>query len=126
MKNCFELQSAMHGWKIMYVPTALFIIRLYPHRLNEPVAVYYSARNSVFVQVKKHSPFPVFRCFTMLFGDGIGVHIFRGEDRHPILYLGQNHALSYVCIMLKKRRENLKERSEVDRRGLKAIMNSSF
>ena len=123
-----NLRAQLHGWKVMYVPTALVYhkVRSSIGKMS-PKAVYYTLRNSEFVKAK-NIPLSLFlSCLTMFILGMVSEFLyFAMKHKHPILYFkAKADALRMLPVMLKKRRINLK-RMRVCSRDLREIMTPAF
>jgi GT2 family glycosyltransferase len=123
-----NFRAQLHGWKVMYVPTAIVY-----HKVGSsigkmsPMAVYYSVRNSALVKIK-NIPLSLFlRCLPVVILGMVSEFIYIAvRHRHPILYFkAKIDAIRMLRVMLKKRSANLKG-ARVDSKGLREIITPVF
>lgn len=123
-----NFRAQLHGWKVMYVPTA----NVY-HKVSSsidkisPMAAYYSVRNSEFVKIK-NIPLSLFlRCLPVVILGMVSEFIYTAvRHRHPIIFFkAKIDAIRMLRVMLKKRRVNLK-RAKVDSNSLREVMTPVF
>jgi GT2 family glycosyltransferase len=107
----FNLRAQLHGWKVLYVPTAIV-----HHKVRSSIgqmsdaAVYYTLRNSEYVRVK-NIPFSVFfRCLPVyILGMITEFFYFAVKYRRPFLYFkAKFDALKLIPAMLRKRKKIMK------------------
>jgi GT2 family glycosyltransferase len=112
-----NLRAQLHGWKVVYVPTAIVY-----HKVRSTIgsmskaAVYYSLRNSEFVRFK-NIPVSLFLRFMPEFILGMVVEFtyFVIKHRHPILYFkAKIDAMRMLPRILSKRAIILKKRKVSD------------
>ncbi len=123
-----NFRAQLHGWKVLYVPTALVYHRvrsLIGHMSN--MAVYYSLRNSEWVRIK-NIPISLFLNYMPTFMLGMISEFLRFAIKHGRMFLyfkAKFDAVRMFPMMIKKRRANLKE-MRVDSKGLRKMMTPVF
>jgi hypothetical protein len=92
-----------------------------------PMAVYYSVRNSIFVQIKNVSLSLFFKCFPAVILGTISEFLYIAvRHRHPILYCkAKIDAIKMLPVMLKKRKMNL-QAAKVNTESLRKLMTPVF
>lgn len=123
-----NFRAQLHGWKVLYVPTALVYHKV-RSSIGEmsPMAVYYTLRNSGFVKIK-NIPLSLFlRCLPVFMLGMVSEFLyFAIKHKRPTLYFkAKIDAIRMLPVMLKKRRVNLKG-AKVDSRYLREIMTPVF
>jgi hypothetical protein len=123
-----NFRAQLHGWKVLYVPTALVYHKV-RSSIGEmsPMAVYYTLRNSEFVKIK-NIPLSLFlRCLPVFILGMVSEFLyFAVKHKRPTLYFkAKIDAIRMLPLMLKKRRVNLKG-AKVDSKGLREIMTPVF
>jgi GT2 family glycosyltransferase len=112
-----NLRAQLHGWKVMYVPTAIVY-----HKVRSTIgsmsktAIYYALRNSEFVRFK-NIPVSLFLRFMPEFILGMVAEFtyFVIKHRHPILYFkAKIDAMRMLPRILSKRAIILKKRKVSD------------
>jgi GT2 family glycosyltransferase len=121
-----NLRAQLHGWKVLYVPTAIV-----HHKVRSSIgpmsntAIYYSLRNSVLVRIK-NIPFAIFlRCFPE-FVMGLVTEFVYFAIKHrkfKLYFKAKIDALRMFPRMLKKRVVIMKNR-KVNNKYLLSIMTS--
>ena len=119
-----NLRAQLHGWKVMYVPTAMVFHKVRSSIGNmSDTAVYYTLRNSEFVKMK-NVPFAIFvRCFPEIVVGMLTEFIhFAIKHRRLRLYLkAKVDAIRMLPKMLGKRAVIMKNR-KVGHRDLLNVM----
>lgn len=119
-----NFRAQLYSWNVLFVPDA--IVR---HKVRSTIgsmsdaAVYYTLRNSEFVRIK-NIPFSLFlKCLpAFLLGMVSEYFYFVLKHRHPFIYCkAKIDALRMLPVMLKKRKEIMKQR-KVSSHDLKKIM----
>jgi GT2 family glycosyltransferase len=119
-----NLRAQLHGWKVVYVPTATV-----HHKVRSSIgqmsdaAVYYTLRNSEFVRVKNIPLSVFFRCLPVfILGMITEFFYFAVKHRRPFLYLkAKFDVLKMLPIMLRKRKAIMKAK-KANYKDLMAIM----
>ena len=123
-----NFRAQLHGWKVLYVPTALVYHKVRSSIGNmSDMAVYYGLRNSEWVRIK-NIPISLFlRCMpTFLLGMIWEFLYFAIKSRRLLLYFRAKYdALKMLRIMMKKRRANLRG-MKVGSRDLRKIITPGF
>ena len=123
-----NFRAQLHGWKVLYVPTALVY-----HKVRSSIghmsdmAVYYTLRNSEWVRIKNIPMSLILKCMPML---GLGIMTeflyFAIKHRRLVLYFKAKYdAIKMLPMMMEKRRVNLKG-MRVDSKGLRRMMTPVF
>jgi len=123
-----NFRAQLHGWKVLYVPTALVY-----HKVRSSIghmsdmAVYYTLRNSEWVRIKNIPMSLILKCMPML---GLGIMTeflyFVIKHRRLVLYFKAKYgAIKMLPMMMEKRRVNLKG-MRVDSKGLRRMMTPVF
>jgi len=123
-----NLRAQLHGWKVMYVPTAIVYhkVRSSIGKMS-PMAVYYTLRNSEFMRIKNIPLFLFFRCLPGFILGMVSEFIyFAIKHRYlPIYFKAKMDAIRMLPVMLKKRKMNLRG-AKIDSKDLMKIMTPVF